>query len=126
MLRRPRALLIAVVLLLVIGVSGLLVGLELLAVGDPLKAGGEPAAVAIPAGIGAYGVAAIMGGIGVFLRRLWAHRLALVTIAVGLVELIWQATLVGLDPVTLFGVSVWGLVLILLLLPDVRAAVRNG
>ncbi len=126
MIRRPRALLIAAVLLIVIGVSGLLVGLELLAVGGPVTTEGDPAAVAIPAGIAAYGVAAIVGGFGVFRRRYWAYRLALLTIAVGLVELTWQTTLLGLDSITLFGVAVWGLVLVLLLLPDVRAAVRQG
>jgi hypothetical protein len=119
---RPIGLLIAAVLLVVIGVSGLLAGLELLAVGAS-DAGREPAAIAIPGGIVAYGAAAIVAGCWVLARRRWAHRLALVTIAFGLVVLAWQTTLLGPDPVTLFGVALWGCLLVLLLLPAVRAAV---
>ena len=118
---RPLAPLTAAALLMVIGVSGLLVGLELLAVSVPSNGGF--ALFAIPAGIGVYGAAAIVGGVGILWRRHWAHRLALVTISVGLAELVWQTTLVGLDPVTLLGVAVWGAVLVFLLLPAVRASV---
>ncbi len=123
---RPVGLVIAAVLLVVIGVSGLLVGLQLLAIGGLASGtGGEPAAFLIPAGIAAYGAAACVGGFGLFLRRRIAHRLAVVVIAIGLVELAWQTTLIGPDPVTLFAIGLWVVVLGLLLLPGVRSAMAD-
>lgn len=124
-MRRPPALWIAAVLLVVIGASGLLVGVELLAAGGWRAPSDTPAAALIPLGIACYGAAGLVGGLGVFLRRRWAHRLALVTIAIGLVELAWQSSLLDFDPITLFGVAVWGIVLVLLLLPQVRSAVAR-
>lgn len=125
MRRRPLTLWLACVLLLTIGVSGLFVGLTLLTSGA-LAGDSEPAGVAIPAGIALYGAAALVGGLGVFVRKRAAHRLALLTIAIGLIELGWQTTLLGFDPITLFGLAVWCAVLVLLLSPPVRSAMRSG
>lgn len=111
---------VAAALLVVIGLSGLFVGLELLVAGYARSGDPAPAAIAIPAAIGAYGVAAVAAGIGLYVRRRWAYPLALVTIAVGLAELGWQTTLLGLDPVTLVGLALWAFVLVLLLVSRLR------
>lgn len=121
--RRPAALWLAAVLLLVMGVSGLLVGVELLSVAGSHATGTELVAFAIAAGILAYGGAALVAGAGIFRLHRWAHRLALVVLAIGIVELGWQAWLIGFEAVTLFGLGYWVLVLALLLAPAVRAAV---
>jgi uncharacterized membrane protein (DUF2068 family) len=80
---------------------------------SPLGQG--PAAFLIPAAVAVYGLATLVAGFGVYARRRWGRRLALTTIAIGLLELVWQTTLIGPDLVTLFGVGLWSLVLLLLL-----------
>ena len=124
--RRPFSLRLAVVLLVVIGLSALSVGLELLVAERRVTTDGGLVAIAIPLGICVYSAAALVGGIGTWLRRRWAHRLALVTIAVGLAVLSWELSLIGLDPILLFGVATWGFVLALLLRPSVRSGVTRS
>jgi len=120
---RPASLVFAAVLLVFIGVSGVGAGLELLAV-----ATGELTAALIGGGIAAYGLACVAAGIGTFQMRRWGWLLALGSIAVGLGVLLWiQILLIGSAPdsVSVVGFLVWGLTLVLLVLPSTRAAIRR-
>ena len=123
MTARPPSLVLAVVLLVFIGVSGVGAGLELLAV-----ATGEPTAALIGGGIAAYGLACVAAGIGTFQLRRWGWLMALASIVVGLGVLLWiQVLLIGSAPdsVSLVGFVVWGLTLVLLVVPSTRAAIRS-
>ena len=123
MTTRPYSLVFAAALLVFIGVSGAGAGLELLAVVT-----GEPTGALIGGGIAAYGLACVAAGIGTFQLRRWGWLLALGSIAVGLGVLLWiQVLLIGSAPdsVSLVGFVVWGLTLVLLVLPSTRGAIRR-
>jgi len=118
---RPASLVFAVVLLAIMGVSGSAVGIELVSVAD-----GTTTGAAIGSGIAGYGLACLVAAIGVVLRRRWGWWLGLTSIVVGLGVQAWIQLIAGggLDPVTGFGLVVWGLTLGLLLAPSTRAGAR--
>jgi hypothetical protein len=123
MTTRPTPLFWAVVLLMVIGISGVADGAELVNV-----ATGSLTSVAIGAGIGVYGLACAAAGLGIGLLRHWGWWLGLVSILIGLVVLVaiqGFAIGAGLDPVLAFGFVVWGVTLALLVTPDTRRAIRT-
>lgn len=124
---RSVVLAVAVVLLLVIGLSGLSVGLGLMVLMANVV-GSTWSGIAIGAGIALYGLAAVIGGIGIWLRR--SRRgwwLAVATILLGMGVLGGLSIVVGgLDREFGFGILVCGATLGCLLAPGTRAAVGFG
>ena len=107
------SLLIAIVLLLVEGVSGILVAASLAAAG--MAANPTVAGTAIVVGMGAYGIWLAGSGIGLLFGRRLGLPLAIGAIVAGLILLAWVSTLSGPDPIIAFGIAVWAVTLALLL-----------
>jgi hypothetical protein len=123
MTSRPFSVIFAIVLLILIGVSGVGAGVELLAV-----ASGQPTGALIGGGIAGYGLACVAAGIGLFQLRRWGWWLALGSVVAGLAIQLWiQVALIGAAPdsVSIIGLVVWGLTLVLLLAPTTRNAIRS-
>ena len=121
---RPQPLSAAIVLLVLIGVSGLGVGLTItsgmLSAGTPLIGAG------IGLGIAVYGGLAALAGVGLIRRLRWSWWLGIVTIVAGELFLVWLIVLVGGDAVFASGVAIWGVTLGCLVAPATRAAIRRG
>lgn len=132
MTTRPIALILAVGLLLLIGLSGMGVGGSLLgyamdprpAAGTPVVPGAQQAAVLIGAGIAGYGFATVMAAAGLVLLRRWGWRLGVVMVIAGLVALVAAIVAAGaIDGLLLFGMLFWGATLATLLADPTRRAV---
>jgi hypothetical protein len=107
---RSPALVLAVVLLLIEGVSGVGVGLTLL--GGMLSAAGADAGTAIAVGMAGYGAALAAAGLALLARRRWGWMLGVVATAIGLVFLIGLLVVAGsADAVLVGGVGIWGITL---------------
>jgi hypothetical protein len=121
------ALRIAVVLLLVMGLSGASVGISL---GWATATSGlqvTTTAVAIVGGLLAYGLALLASGIGLLLGRGWAWALGVATIGLGLAILLWVLWLSdGRDAVTAGGIAIWAVTLALLVIGAPARARRSG
>jgi hypothetical protein len=100
---RPVVLRVAVVLLLVEGLSGIGVGGTLLAGLAGLT--GVGGAIAIPIGILAYGLILVLGAFGILGRRAWGSRLAGVALVGGLTLLVVLLAIAGWDDAVLWGAS---------------------
>lgn len=97
---------LAIVLLLVEGVSGASVGVTLL-IGLAGRAGVN-GAISIPIGILVYGLALVAAAIGWMLRRRWGWPLGTAAIVLGLAVLAVLLVLErGNDPVLVGGVVIW-------------------
>jgi hypothetical protein len=123
MTSRPISLILAAVLLMLIGVSGVGAGAELLAV-----ASGEVTGALIGGGIAAYGLACVAAAIGIYQLRRWGWLLALGSLLVGLAIQLWiQIIVIGAAPdsVSVVGLAVWGVTLVLLLVPATRNTIRS-
>lgn len=97
---------LAIVLLLVEGVSGASVGVTLL-IGLAGRAGVN-GAISIPIGILIYGLALVAAAIGWVLRRRWGWPLGTAAIVLGLAVLAVLLVLErGNDPVLVGGVVIW-------------------
>lgn len=132
MTTRPIALILAVGLLLLIGLSGMGVGGSLLgyamdpqpAAGTPIVPGAQQAAALIGAGIAGYGFATVMAAAGLVLLRRWGWRLGVVMVIAGLVALVAAIVAAGaIDGLLLFGMLFWGATLATLLADPTRRAV---
>lgn len=121
---RPQPLSAAIVLLVLIGVSGLGVGLTITS--GMLSAGTPLIGVGIGLGIAVYGGLAALAGVGLIWRRRWSWWLGVVTILAGELFLVWLIVLVGGDGVFAFGVAIWGVTLVCLVAPATRAEIRRG
>ena len=121
---RPQSLSAAIVLLVLIGVSGLGVGLTITS--GMLSAGTPLIGVGIGLGIAVYGGLAALAGVGLIWRRRWSWWLGVVTILAGELFLVWLIVLVGGDGVFAFGVAIWGVTLVCLVAPATRAEIRRG
>ncbi|HXI81752.1 MAG TPA: hypothetical protein VNM34_13150 [Verrucomicrobiae bacterium] len=111
------------VLLVFIGISGVGAGVEVLAVSSGIATG-----AAIGGGIAAYGLACAAAGIGLFQLRRWGWWLGLGAVVAGLAVLVWmQLIVIGAAPdsVSAVGLIVWGVTLVLLLLPSTRRVLRS-
>jgi len=126
---RPITLILAAALLLLIGVSGVLAGAGFLEMAAQRPAGVSPdvlqAGIAIGGAMDAYGLAAVLGGMGILTFRRWAWLLAVAVVLIGLVFLGVAVFLVGLEPVLTTGVVIWGATLALLVVPSTRRAIRR-
>jgi hypothetical protein len=123
MTERPFSVVFGAVLLAFIGISGVGAGVELLAVST-----GTAVGAAIGGGIAAYGLACVAAGIGLFQLRRWGWSLGLAAVVAGLAVLVWmQLIVIGAAPdsVSAIGLIVWGVTLVLLLLPGTRRALRS-
>ena len=106
---------IAIVLLVVEGLSGLAVGAELL-----IATAGSGLTVPalgwlIPVGLVAYGAALLGGGIAMALGRAWGWWLAIGPVLAGLALLLILMITAGDDPVLLGGVAIWVVTLVALI-----------
>ena len=120
-MNQPITLAAAAILNVIIGLSGLAVGLTLVAALPAMAAAsdvafGDGIVIVIPL----YGLAATLGGIGTWRRSWVGWTLAAAADGLGLGVLIWAMTLIGPDPVLLFGAVVWTLALVLLAAPQTR------
>jgi hypothetical protein len=126
---RPITLILAGALLILIGVSGILAGAGFLEMAAQRPAGVSAdvlqAGIAIGAAMDAYGLAAVLGGMGILTFRRWAWLLAVAVVLIGLVLLGVAVILGGLEPVLTTGVVIWGATLALLVLPTTRRAIRR-
>jgi hypothetical protein len=118
---QPVTLAAAAILNVIIGLSGLAVGLTLVAALPAMAAAsdvafGDGIVIVIPL----YGLAATLGGIGTWRRSWVGWTLVAAVDGLGLGVLIWAMTLIGPDPVLLFGAVVWTLALVLLAAPQTR------
>jgi uncharacterized membrane protein (DUF2068 family) len=105
---------VAVVLLLVEGLSGSFVGFTLVA--GVAGTFGLGSSLVVPVGVLAYGLALIAAAFGIWLGRRWGLILGIVVIALGLGLLIVLLAAVGFDdPVLLGGALIWAITLALLL-----------
>jgi hypothetical protein len=119
---RPLPLVLAVVLLLLIGLSGLLAGLTII----QTMAGAAPlptAGVAIGVGIAAYGVVATAAGLGLLRRRGVAWRAGVLVLGAGLLVQVALLAVSRLDAVSAVGLAIWGLALACLAVPATRRAI---
>ena len=121
---RPQPLIAAIVLLLLIGVSGLGVGLTLTTA--MTNAGTPLTGVGIGAGIALYGALAALAGLGLIWRHRWSWWLGVATIVAGTLFLVTLIFYVGGDEVFAIGVAIWGVTLACLLAPATRASTRRG
>jgi hypothetical protein len=121
---RPQPLLAAIILLVLIGVSGLGVGLTITS--GMLSAGTPLIGVGIGAGIAGYGALAALAGVGLIWRHRWSWWLGVGTIVAGVLFLAWLIVLVGGDGVFAFGIVLWGVTLACLLAPATRSSIRPG
>ena len=128
MTARPVTLILAAGLLILIGGSGFAAAAGLLGVaiggGGGSVPGVEPLTLLIGAVLGAYGCGLMLAGIALLFFRRWARLLGIALIAVGLLALL-ATILIGRspDPVLLFGVAVWGVTLVVLVLPQTGRAI---
>jgi hypothetical protein len=127
---RPIALLVAVLLNAVIGLSGLSVAATLASAafgGASLPAGTglETVAGSIAAGFGAYSIGALIGAVGLLRRSRAGWVIALIVDLAGLAALITLLAAVGLDAVLLTGLPVWGAAVACLVAPSTRRAVAG-
>jgi len=127
MTARPVTLIIAAGLLILIGGSGIAAAAGLLGIaigGGGSVPGVEPLTLLIGAVLGAYGCGLVLAGIALLIFRRWGWWLGIVLIAVGLLTLIVTILIArSPDPVLLFGVAVWGVTLVVLVLPQTRRAI---
>jgi hypothetical protein len=121
---RPQPLIAAIILLVLIGVSGLGVGLTITS--GMLSAGTPLVGVGIGAGIAVYGGLAALAGVGLIWCRRWSWWLGVATIVAGELFLAWLIVLAGGDEVFAFGVVVWGVTLACLLAPATRTSIRRS
>ncbi|MEA2548928.1 MAG: hypothetical protein QOE42_1526 [Chloroflexota bacterium] len=121
---RPQPLSAAIVLLVLIGVSGLGAGLTITTA--MTNAGTPPIGVGIGAGIALYGALTALAGVGLMWRHRWSWWLGVATIAVGMLFLVGLIVRVGSDEVFALGVAIWGVTLGCLLAPATRASIRRG
>ncbi|HZC33366.1 MAG TPA: hypothetical protein VE640_08790 [Candidatus Bathyarchaeia archaeon] len=127
MTARPVSLMLAAGLLILIGGSGIAAAAGLLGIaigGGGSVPGVEPLTLLIGAVLGAYGCGLMLAGIALLFFRRWAWWLGIGLIAVGLLALL-ATILIGRspDPVLLFGVAVWGVTLVVMVLPPTRRAI---
>ena len=127
MTARPVTLILAAGLLILIGGSGFAAAAGLLGVaigGAASVPGVEPLTLVIGAVLGAYGCGLVLAGIALLIFRRWGWWLGITLIAVGILALV-ATILVGRspDPVLLFGVAVWGVTFVVLVLPQTRRAI---
>ena len=124
---RPITLILAAALLLLIGVSGVLAGAGFLGMAVQRPAGVSAdvlqAGIAIGGAMGAYGLAAVLGGMGILAFRRSAWLLAVAVVLIGLVFLGVAVFLGGLEPVLTTGVVIWGATLGLLVVPTTRRVI---
>jgi uncharacterized membrane protein (DUF2068 family) len=121
---RPQPLSAAIILLLLIGVSGLGVGLT---IATAMTNAGTPlTGVGIGAGIALYGALAALAGVGLIWRQRWSWWLGVATIAAGTLFLVGLMVYLGGDEVFALGVAIWGITLACLLAPATRASMRRG
>ena len=130
MTARPVTLILAAGLLILIGGSGFAAAAGLLGVaiggGGGSVPGVEPLTLLIGAVLGTYGCGLMLAGIALLFFRRWARLLGIALIAVGVLALV-ATILIGRspDPVFLFGVAVWGVTLVVLVLPQTRRAISG-
>ena len=105
---------IAIVLLLVEGLSGAWVGITL--VTGVAGSAGLGSSLAVPLGVLGYGLALVAGAVGILLGRRPGWILAVVAVLVGLGLLVVLLAVVGFDDAVLLGgVVIWGITLAALL-----------
>jgi drug/metabolite transporter (DMT)-like permease len=121
---RPPPLSAAIVLLLLIGVSGLGAGLTITTA--MMNAGTPLTGVGIGLGIALYGALAALAGVGLIWRHRWSWWLGVATIAAGTLFLVWLMFSVGGDDMFALGIAIWGVALGCLLAPATRASIRRG
>ena len=124
---RPITLILAAALLLLIGVSGVLAGAGFVGMAVQRPAGVSAdvlqAGIAIGGAMGAYGLAAVLGGMGILAFRRSAWLLAVAVVLIGLVFLGVAVFLGGLESVLTTGVVIWGATLGLLVVPTTRRVI---
>lgn len=122
---RPLATILAVVLLEIVALGTLGLGVLLLALGDQLELGGITVAVTITALASiAFGILAIVAGVGLWRGRTWGWAAALVVALVGLLAIATSALSGAFQPELLVGITLFGGILACLLVPTVRT--RSG
>jgi hypothetical protein len=103
-------------LLLLIGLSGLLVGLQLVLALLSVNGGREPTGWLIGGGIAAYGLLLTGAAIGLILQRRIAFAIAVFGLVLGLIGLAALSVIDGLDGVFTFGVGIWLVALVCVIL----------
>lgn len=96
---------LAIVLLLVEGLSGVGVGLTLLA--GMLSANAGSTGIAIAGGTLGYGAALTIAAIGILRGRGWGWWLGIAVVAAGLVLLVVLVAITRGDGILLGGVAIW-------------------
>jgi hypothetical protein len=130
-MKRPITMIGAVALNGLIGVTMLFAGVLLVGAfldGMHERVGISPS-LAIPTrviifGMPIYGALAVIGAIATWRRSARGWWLALAVDLVGIASLVWVVSLDGPDSVNA-GFVIWGLAVVLLVLPPTRAALRN-
>ena len=98
------------------GIPGIAVGLSL---APAIGAGG----LAVVASILAYGLASLVGAIGMILGRRWGWPIAVATVVVGLATLFVVLGMVGgRDTVITGGIAIWLVTLVALVVARPRAS----
>jgi len=117
---RTRAEWIAIGLLVMEGIPGITVGISL---APAIAAGG----LVLVVGILAYGVASLVGAVGILVGRRWGWPIAIATVLVGLAILVIVLGIAGWrDAVIAGGIASWLVTLGALLMARPRGAARRG
>ena len=117
---RTRAEWIAIGLLVMEGIPGITVGISL---APAIAAGG----LLLVVGILAYGVASLVGAVGILVGRRWGWPIAIATVLVGLAILVIVLGIAGWrDAVIAGGIAIWLVTLGALLMARPRGAARRG